>query len=88
MVQITEQAAPTQVPGAAPAASDRRRPGRNGAVNPALLPLLRQDDLLNGPLVPHADDDLAPVRGIGVSVLLGTLLWAGLIVALYWLFTR
>ena len=56
---------------------DRRRPGRVENVNPALLPLLRQDRLLEDAAVQRDDDDLAPARGIGIGVLLGVLLWGG-----------
>ena len=87
MVQVSEQAKSTQAQGDASVPTERRRPGRADAVNPALLPLLRQDELLNGSAVTQDDDDLESVRGIGFSVLCGTLLWAGLIATLYWLFT-
>ena len=90
MVQISEQATPTKGTGDARPRADRRRPGRSGAVSPALLPLLRQDALLGGAQQPRAADDLAPARGIGLSVLFGVLfgvlLWAVLAAALYWVF--
>jgi hypothetical protein len=86
MVQIPDQATPTDEPGDARTASDRRRPGRIDTVNPALLPLLRQDSLLAAALSQRDSDDLAPVRGIALSVLCGVLLWAALALALYWVF--
>lgn len=86
MVQIPEHATPTQAHGNAPGSMDRRRPGRSPIVSDALIPLLRRDSLLGAAPASPARDDLAPMRGIGVSVVLGLALWAGLIAAGYWLF--
>ncbi len=54
-------------------------------MNPALLPLLRRDKLLEDAARQQDDDDLAPVRGIGISVLIGTVLWGGIASLVYWL---
>lgn len=80
--QSRGEAAPANDPPA-----DRRRPGRTEDVNPALLPLLRRESLLPAPGVDveQDDDDLAPARGVAVSVLIGALLWIGIAVAACWL---
>ena len=72
---------------------ERRRPGRPEDVNPALIPLLRRDQLLRprppaGMVVSSgAVDDLAPVRGVAVSAAIGALLWASIAGAAWWLFS-
>jgi len=65
-------------------AADRRRPGRLGDVNPALIPLLRQKDLIEAALAQRDCDDLAGAKGIAIGALIGAVLWAGLL-ALAWL---
>lgn len=97
MVRIHEQTSVTppddsQAPADAPqsaetqgAPKDRRRPGRRADVNPTLLPLLRRDRLLEDATQQQDDDDLEPVRGIGISVLIGTVLWGGIASLVYWL---
>ncbi len=68
---------------------DRRRPGRFVIGNPHLIALLRAgppDAPLPEPELqdwaPDDSDDLAAVRGIAVSTVLGALLWAGAIGAI------
>jgi hypothetical protein len=54
---------------------ERRRPGRNPDVSPALLPLLRGDAPLPLPDQPGRDD-MRPARGIMIGVLISLLFWA------------
>lgn len=65
---------------------DRRRPGRIETVSPALLPLLRQDRLLEDTADQKDDDDLTAARGIGISVVIGVLLWGGIALLAFSLF--
>lgn len=62
---------------------ERRRAAR--LVSGAWWSALRQD----APFPPrprNAPDDLSPMRGVAISVLLGVLLWVALGLALWWLF--
>jgi hypothetical protein len=75
-----------------PDGAERRRPGRPENVSPALIPLLRREHLLQPQTAPGAAasgdsrDDLAPARGVAVSVAIGALLWLAMVGAAWWLF--
>lgn len=84
MAQLSKPARPTE-PGDTAASPERRRPGRVENVNPALIPLLREETVRDDAVLERAGDDLDPARGIGVGIVLGVLLWAALAFALYWL---
>jgi hypothetical protein len=84
--------------GTADTAHDRRRPGRRAYTDQSLIALLRGEpssrpvkDTKDAPMPGDAslsapgDSDLAPVVGILVSVGLGILLWA-IIILMLWLF--
>lgn len=83
MAQISEHARPSE-PRDAAGFPERRRPGRIETVTPALIPLLRGENLRDSAPSERVRDDLDPVRGIGLGVLLGVLLWAGVVLGLYW----
>ncbi|HET8995461.1 MAG TPA: hypothetical protein VFN42_02220 [Acetobacteraceae bacterium] len=87
MPQISDQAKPATA-GTVPSSAERRRPGRPEAVNPALIPLLRRDHLLNDVLAQRDGDDLGPARGIGFSAMLGLVLWVATAALGWWLFAR
>ena len=63
---------------------DRRRPGRRNYENPALIAMLRsaskpvaiQDEPT--PEGRREEDDLAPARGMAVSLLVGMLMWSAI----------
>ncbi len=73
---------PAQIGSPSTAAEDRRRPGRLGQISPQLTSLLRNPATTDGPPclsdqldAPPLDDDLAPLKGIISSLVLGVLLW-------------
>ena len=68
----------TVVDASDPQVVERRRPGRIAHVSPALIPLLRDSNVLpdSGESPENA---MAPVRGIVFGVLLSALFWATLI---------
>ena len=81
----------------APLATDRRRPGRSKYLNPHLLEILRRPSQ-EGATFPQESgeglqeagedysDNLRAARGIGLSAVIGTGLWAALVwSALHWL---
>ncbi len=77
-------------PAVGPAGFEPRRPGRADAVNPAIITRLRGKspaaiDAAHPPL-PRRRDDLAPARGIALSVICGASLWALLVLAAYLIF--
>ena len=90
---VKDNAAQQESPaaGATPAGWDRRRPGRPDSVNPALIPLLRREQLLRPQpaaamaLPGGSADDLAPSRGIAVSAAIGALLWVSIGAVAWWL---
>ncbi len=76
LLQTAEQVPPT------PESKDRRRPGRNDQASPHLIPLLRNSATVDIPVplsgevdAPPLEDDLAPLRGIFLSLALGVPSW-------------
>ena len=59
---------------------DRRRPGRIEDVSPELIPLMRHPDDLE-----PDRDDIRPMTGIVVAVLLSVPVWAGIALFVRWL---
>ena len=64
---------------------DRRRPGRRDYDNPALIALLRSasnaaviEDAPDPQDATRSADDLAPARGIAVSLAIGVLMWSAI----------
>jgi hypothetical protein len=57
--------------------SDRRRPGRQNDVNPALIPLLRGDVDNEGPSLGENEDPdpIAALRGIVLATPIAIILW-------------
>ena len=74
---------------------ERRRPGRVEYTNPALIALLRaptpdggkENREVEKDETPAATDDLAPARGMLLSVALGASMW-GVICTIAWILTR
>ena len=76
MTQVTELETAQSVETTA-AASDRRRPGRLGAVNPELIPILRGQE----PEIQFDDEDVdqtAAIRGLFFGVVLSVPAWVGI----------
>ena len=62
---------------------ERRRPGRIESVSPHLLPLLRDGAARSPDHGEHQQNDLTPVVGIAIGVLISIPIWA-LIVWVTW----
>ena len=94
LVPDAKEPCPVATPDA-PAAADRRRPGRPESVSPELIPLLRnaasveipeQDAHLDAPRDNHRDD-MGPARGLAVALLIVAPFWCA-VLGLWWLALR
>jgi hypothetical protein len=98
MAEVTDLMSVGVLPAVVPAAvDDRRRPGRLGTINHALLPLLRepqpedtehvgQEQASSGVAAADMPDGLAPARGVFAAVVISVPLWLIVIGGFYLLF--
>jgi hypothetical protein len=97
MAEVTDLSVGVLAAATQAAVDDRRRPGRLGTINQALLPLLREPQTGDAEHVgkgrTHADftaadtsDELAPVRGLLAAVVISVPLWLIVIGGFYLLF--